>query len=139
MNKVELQEMVGGALQEKFSRAFENVVENLQNPNTSFKNKRQINICMKFTQNENRDDVFVEISVAEKLAPQAPMSTSFAIGTDLRTGETYAQEYGKQIRGQMNLDDYQAEQVVDGKVIDTDTGEIIKEDNTVVDFRKAAN
>ncbi len=139
MNKVELQEMVGGALQEKFSRAFENVVENLQNPNTSFKNKRQINICKKFTQNENRDDVFVEISVAEKLAPQAPMSTSFAIGTDLRTGETYAQEYGKQIRGQMNLDDYQAEQVVDGKVIDTDTGEIIKEDNTVVDFRKAAN
>lgn len=39
----------------------------------------------------------------------------------------------------MNLDDYQTEQVVDGKVIDTDTGEIIKEDNTVVDFRKAAN
>ena len=67
------------------------------------------------------------------------LKTAFAIGTDLRTGETYAQEYGKQIRGQMNLDDYQAEQVVDGKVIDTDTGEIIKEDNTVVDFRKAAN
>ncbi len=136
--KVKLQDMVGGALQEKFSRAFENVVENLQDPNTSFKNKRQITITMKFTQNEDRDDVSVEVSVAEKLAPQAPMSTSFAIGTDLRTGETYAQEYGKQIRGQMNLDDYQTEQVVDGKVVDTDTGEI-KEDNTVVDFRKAAN
>ncbi len=139
MNKVELQEIASGALQEKFSRAFENVVKNLQDPNTSFKNKRQITITMKFTQNENRDDISVEVAVAEKLAPQAPMKTAFAIGTDLRTGETYAQEYGKQIRGQMNLDDYQAEQVVDGKVIDTDTGEIIKEDNTVVDFRKAAN
>lgn len=139
MNKVELQELVGGALQEKFNKAFENVIENLQDPNTSFKNKRQITITMKFTQNEHRDDVSVDVSVAEKLAPQAPMFTSFAIGKDLRTGETYAQEYGKQIKGQMNLDDYQAEQVVDGQVVDTDTGEIIKEQNTVVDFRKAAN
>lgn len=39
MNKVELQELVGGALQEKFNKAFENVIENLQDPNTSFKNK----------------------------------------------------------------------------------------------------
>lgn len=99
MNKVELQDIASGALQEKFSRAFENVVENLQNPNTSFKNQRKITITMKFTQNESRDDVLVEVSVAETLAPQAPMRTSFAIGTDLRTGETYAQEYGKQISG----------------------------------------
>lgn len=35
MNKVELQELVGGALQEKFSKSFEKVVENLQDLNTS--------------------------------------------------------------------------------------------------------
>lgn len=42
MNKVELQELVGGALQEKFSKSFEKVVENLQDLNTSFKVKRKI-------------------------------------------------------------------------------------------------
>ena len=85
-----------------------------------------------------RDDVHVEVAVVEKLAPQAPMTTSFAIGKDLNTGEMYAEEYGKQIKGQMKLDDYSHEQVVDGKTIDTDTGEIVKEPETVVDFRKAA-
>lgn len=44
MNKVELQNLVGGQLQEKFERAFESVIENLQDPNTSFKVKRGITI-----------------------------------------------------------------------------------------------
>lgn len=39
MNKVELQNLVGGQLQEKFEHAFERVIENLQDPNTSFKVK----------------------------------------------------------------------------------------------------
>ena len=37
MNKVELQSIVGGQLQEKFKHAFEKVIENLQDPNTSYK------------------------------------------------------------------------------------------------------
>lgn len=39
MNKIELANLVGGALQEKFSKAFERVIENLQDQNTSFKVK----------------------------------------------------------------------------------------------------
>lgn len=54
MNKVGLQDIVGGQLQEKFNRAFEKVVENLQDPNTSFKVKRGIDIKLGFTQNEDR-------------------------------------------------------------------------------------
>lgn len=69
MNNVKLQELVGGALQEKFQRALENVLENLQNPNTPYKNKRGITIKMTFEQNESRDDVKVGIDVQEKLAP----------------------------------------------------------------------
>ena len=37
MKNVELQKLVGGALQEKFAKSFEKVIENLQDPNTSFK------------------------------------------------------------------------------------------------------
>lgn len=135
MNKVELQDLVGGALQEKFSKSFEKVVQNLQDQNTSFKVKRKITIELSFDQNEARDDVSVSVDVKEKLAPQAGMKTSFYIGKDLRTGEIYAEEYGKQIKGQMRLEDMQSEQ----KVVDTETGEVLtKETSTVVDFRKAA-
>lgn len=144
MEKVSLQELIGGALQEKFEKSFEKVVENLQNPETSFKAARDITIKMKFVQNETRDDVKCSITVAEKLAPQQSMMTSFAIGKDLKTGELYAEEYGKQIKGQMSISDYQKEavQVVEGDLVDTATGEVLEEQvetrytNNVVDLRK---
>lgn len=80
--------------------------------------------------------------MSEKLAPQTPMETSFAIGKDLKSGELYAEEYGKQIKGQMSFDDIQEEQqqMVDGKTVDIETGEIIKENEQigkVVDLRQA--
>ena len=145
MNKVELQSIVGGALQEKFEKAFEKVVENMQDVNTSFRIKRGINIKLSFSQNEMRDEVFCDIDVVEKLAPQAAMRTQFAVGKDLRTGELYAEEFGKQIKGQMSINDYvdpepqkteQKVEEVNGKTVDTETGEIVTD--TVVDFRKAA-
>lgn len=146
MNAIGLQELVGGALQEKFNKAFEKVVENLQDINTPYKNKREINIKLKFTQNELRDDVSVEVDVTEKLAPQSGMKTGFAIGKDLATGELFAEEYGKQIKGQMTVAEYEKLQqeampesgnVIVGNVVDPETGEILEQD-TVVDFRKAA-
>lgn len=139
MNKINLQNLVGGQLQEKFERAFEKVIENLQDPNTSYKVKRGIDIKLNFTQNEDRDDVSVSVLVSEKLAPQQDMSTKFYIGTDLSTGEVFAEEYGRQVRGQMNLNDYQNEQVVDGKTVNTETCEIVAEPGKVIDLRKAAN
>lgn len=58
MAKVNLEELVGGGLQEVFAKAMEEVVENMQNPNTPYKNKREIAIKLKFEQNEDRDDSF---------------------------------------------------------------------------------
>lgn len=144
MNKVELKDLVGGALQEKFAKSFEKVIDNLQDMNTSFKAKRKITIQLDFTQNENRDDVAVNVNVVEKLAPQAPMETKFYIGKDLNTGDVYAEEYGKQIKGQMSFNDFaspiQSVQKIDGEVVNTETGEILSKepDNTVVDFRNVA-
>lgn len=131
MNKVELGNMVGGALQEQFQKSFEKVAENLQNPNTPYKNAREITIKLKFTQNEARDDVKCAVHVAEKLAPQSPLQTAFAIATDLSSDEIVMEEYGKQIKGQMSMDLKQ----MDGKTVDTETGEIVSDD-TVVDFRR---
>lgn len=140
MNKVELKEIIGGGLQEQFEKAFERIVENLQNPNTPFKNSREITIKLKFTQNEKRDDVKCAVQVSEKLAPQAPMETAFSIGKNLKTGELYAEEYGKQVKGQMSTDDIETPKVIiDGKTVDTETGEVLKEQpkGVVLNFRTA--
>ena len=132
---MELKNIVGGAVQEQFSKAFEKVLENLQNPNTPFKNSREINIKLKFTQNESRYDVHCSVVVSEKLAPQAPLDTAFVIGKDLKTGEVYAQEYGKHVpNGQMTIEESVS---ID---VDTETGEILEDaPDNVIDLRKVSN
>ena len=112
--KVSLNEIAGGALQEQFDKAFERVIENLADPNTSFKEARKITITLKFTQTEQRDDVNVSLNVAEKLAAQAQTKTSFAVGKDLKTGKVYAEEYG---RNQMSFKELD---------VNKQTGEIVE-------------
>lgn len=140
MNKVELGDLIGGALQEKFSKAFERVVENLQDQNTPYKAKRGITIKLVFNQNETRDDVQVDIDVAEKLAPQSGMRTSFSIGKDLKTGEVYAEEYGKQVRGQFKIPEVQPATEFGSIPVDPETGEC-QEGHTekVIDLRVMSN
>lgn len=74
--------------------------------------------------------------VSEKLASQSPISTSFAIGKDLNTGEVYAEEYGKQIKGQQSFDN------INTIKVDADTGEVIEEPvkpGNIIDLRKTAD
>lgn len=134
MEIVKLQEIANGALQENAQKAIEEVVKNMQDPNTPWKNKREVQIKLKFTQNEDRDDCVCNIFVEKKLAPVKPLETKFALAKDLTTGEVFANEYGRGLKGQMKLDDYSPTQVLDGQVIDTDTGEVLED--TVVDFKK---
>lgn len=136
MNTIDLKNLVGGALQEKFNMSFEKVAKNLLDPNTPFKNKRNIIIKLTFTQNEQRDNVKVDIDVTEKLSPSAPLETQFSIEQDLKDGQVYAREYGKDIPGQMTFKDYDNQEEIDGKTVDTETGEII-DDKKVLDFRQA--
>lgn len=114
------------------------VLANMLDPNTPWKNKRKIAVEITFEQNEDRDDSSVNVSVVTKLAPVKPIGTRMAIGKNLKTGEVFAEEYGSQCRGQMTMDDYQKQQEteVDGKTVDTETGEIM-DDSRVVDFRAA--
>ncbi len=137
MSKVNLETFAGGALQEKFDDAMEKVLVNMTDPNTPWKIKRKIVVEVSFEQNEDRDDSTVNVSVVPKLAPVKPVSTRMAIGKDLATGEVFAEEYSSQCRGQMTLDDYQSQQgqVVDGKIVDPETGEI-KEGSRVIDLRE---
>lgn len=136
MAKVSLEQIMGGGLQEQFGKSFDRVIENLADPNTGFKEARKITIELKFTQNENRDDVSCAVSVKEKLAAQAPMQTAFVVGKNLKTGEMYAEEYGRhnRLNGQMSVDEM---------AVDPDTGEVLEEQpttsNNVIDLRRVAS
>ena len=136
MSKVSLEQIMGGGLQEQFTKAFDRVVDNLADPNTSFKEARKITIELKFTQNELRDDVSCAVSVKSKLADQAPMQTAFMIGKDLKSGKMYAEEYGRHnhLKGQTTIEEMN---------IDPDTGEVLEgqptASNKVVDLRIAAS
>ena len=140
MNKVELSNVVGGALQEKFNKSFERVIDNLQDQNTSFKVKRSITIKLTFEQNEERDDVSVSVDVQEKLAPQTGMKTSFAIGKNLKTGELYAEEYGKQVKGQTVMNAVREPEPLTDIPVDQETGEVLetKAPAQVIELRRAA-
>lgn len=124
-----LKNMVGGALQQKFQNSFERVMENMQDENTPYKDKRQITITMTFVQNEQRDDVVCDIAVKEKLAMQGGLKTHFSVGKDLRTGKVAAEEYGNQLKGQMSMSDDESVAAVD-----LETGEVLED---VIDIRKA--
>ena len=130
-----LHDLAGGALQEKVNQAFEQVMKNMQDPNTPWKNKRKINLTLSFEQNEDRTDCTCDISVDTKLASVKPVSTKFSTQKDLTTGKIYAEEYGPGIRGQMSFEDIEENETeIDGQIVDTETGEI-KEDKSVIDFR----
>lgn len=105
----DLSKFAGGAVQQDFDRAIAEVFANMQDPNTPYKPKRSVTIKVGFEQNEQRDDMNVEIVVDKKLVSKSSISTKMAIAKDLKSGKIVAEEYGKQIKGQMSLDDYQQE------------------------------
>lgn len=120
MKTFDLQEVAGGALQEKTSRELQKVLNNMMDPNTPWKNKRQITIKMTLEQNEDRDDCKVDIQVETKLAPVKSIETRFSLGRNLDNGEVEIAEYGPGIKGQMSMDEYLNEDETknEGKVID---------------------
>lgn len=105
MLHVDLSQLAGGTLQEKFDREITRVIDNMQDPNTPFGEKRKITINISFVQNEMRDDAKIEISLNSKLAGVISAKTNFAMGKDLKSGEVVVNEYGKQIPGQMSFSD----------------------------------
>ncbi len=106
----DLSKFAGGAVQQDFDRAIAEVFANMQDPNTPYKPKRSVTIKVGFEQNEQRDDMNVEIVVDKKLVSKSSINTKMAIAKDLKSGKIVAEEYGKQIKGQMSLDDYQQEE-----------------------------
>lgn len=117
MLNVDLSKLAGGELQEKFNREITKVIENMQDPNTSYSEARSVTIKLTLKQTELRDDAKVAISVTSKLAGVISSSTNFAMGKNLENGEVAINEYGKQIPGQMSFEDVEQLQTDSSTVI----------------------
>lgn len=104
---IDLENLAGGEVAEKFEEAMKKVIANMLDPNTPYKNKRKLTMELTFEQNEDRDDVQIQAVVKTTLSPVKAATTRMSIGKDFRTGEICAEEYGSGIRGQARIADYE--------------------------------
>lgn len=134
MNHINIEEFAGGALSVQVNKAIEEVTENIQDPNTDAQKARRATITIEFRPSEARDYAQTKISMKTALAPAAPINTGLVMGKNLETGECEVYEYGNTIPGQMLM--RVRDQSGELNVVDTSTGEIVKNDN-VIDLRSA--
>ena len=140
-----IENLCGGAVQERINRALRKVSDNILDVNTEAKKKRSISLTLTFIPNEDdREDVSVEANVTMKLAPEEGVKTQFYINKDLTNEVITITEHVKgMIKGQLSFDDlgFVMEDISEPEDpgCDPETGEIIEEQEekpVIVDFRK---
>lgn len=98
-----LDELMDGALTERFNYEMDRVLQNVFDPNTSAKQKRQIQIVIDITANERRDAAEFKIDVKSKLAPPVPVSQTVFLAMDDQ-GNVTATEITNQVPGQVSME-----------------------------------
>lgn len=148
MQHINLETFANGAFTAQVNRAIEEVTKNIQDPNTDAGTARKITVTIAFKPNQERNFIATGVQTKTTFAPALGAVTALSMGRDLRTGEVEAVEIGNQIPGQMSVQDIpgavpEAETtVVDGKVIDKNTGEVVADSvpehtGKVIDLRTA--
>lgn len=144
MKHINIEQFSNGELTQQINREMEAVARNIADPNTEAKTTRKITVTITLKPNEQRDFITTSITTKSTLAPTLGAVTALAVGKNLKTGEIEVGEIGNQIPGQMSMADVEPQQPagpvqeIDGKAVDTDTGEIIGQASggNVVDLRK---
>lgn len=96
MSLYELGTFAGGALQEKFLQAMDQVTSNIADPNTSPKVKRKVIMTITLAPTEERDIVPVTVDVKTTLAPAAAVGTAIIMDVD-RDGKAVSAEVSKPV------------------------------------------
>lgn len=139
--KLTLETLCGGAVQEKVDRALHAIAENILDPNTDAKKKRSITLKIIFAPNgDDREDVTVSAEVTKSLAPETGVKTQLFMTKDIDDGSLTIQEHARgEIKGQLNFSDIMDEMGQDdGSEFDPETGEIITQEASggVIDFQR---
>ena len=98
-----LDQLMDGAMTERFNYELNRVLNNVFDPNTDAKAKRQIQIVIDIVPNERRDEAKFKLDVKSKLAQPMAITQTVFIAQDDR-GNVTATEYTNQVTGQINMD-----------------------------------
>ena len=98
-----LDDLMDGALTERFNYELDRVLQNVFDPNTAGKTKRQIQIVVDITANERRDAAEFKVDVKSKLAPPVPITQTVFLAMD-DTGNVTATEITNQVPGQIDIE-----------------------------------
>lgn len=98
-----LDELMDGALTERFNYEMERVLHNVFDPNTNPKAKRQIQIVIDIVPNERRDAAEFKVDVKSKVAPPMAVAQTVMLYQD-DDGNVTATEITGQVPGQMDMD-----------------------------------
>lgn len=133
-DRITLENMCGGSVQEKFNRALKRVTENILDPNMDPEKKRTITIKFTFVPNEkDPEQVAMGADVTVSLPPEAGVGTMMFMSKDLETGKSTVIETRKgELKGQLDFSDVGF--MDEEEEVDEETGEIT---GNVIDMRRA--
>ena len=89
---VSLEKLNQGAAVERFNLALQDVLDNIQDPNTDPKKARSVTMKVTFKPDSDRGIANLQCDVVSKLAPIAPFDVRVFLGRD-KDGNGYATEY----------------------------------------------
>ena len=128
MRHFNLETFAGGELSRQINRDIEAVMRNVVDPNTDVKAKRKITVTIEFKPNEQRNFITTNVNSKPTLAPALGAVTALGVQQDLTSGAIDVAEIGSKMP--------EAAVKVEGKTVDTETGEIMEKGSRVVDLRK---
>ena len=128
MRHFNLETFAGGELSRQINRDIEAVMRNVVDPNTDVKAKRKITVTIEFKPNEQRNFITTNVNSKPTLAPALGAVTALGVQQDLTSGAIDVAEIGRKMP--------EATVKVEGKTVDTETGEIMEKGSKVVDLRK---
>lgn len=98
-----LDDLMNGAMTERFNRELSSVMRNIQDPNTDPKAKRKITITLEFAPNERRDMANLKMDITSKLAASMAITQAVFLHVD-DEGNASATEVINQLPGQQAMD-----------------------------------
>lgn len=103
-NIINLNTFANGSLAEQMNNELQNIIDNIDDPNTNPTTARKLTVEIVIKPNQRRNGANVQINTKSKLAPIIPTETTIIIDRDIKSGRVMAAEIGKQVAGQIEMD-----------------------------------
>jgi hypothetical protein len=94
--KVDLTTICGGAVPEVWAHAFQEIIENINDPNTDPKKARRITMVFDFIPDTNRNNIAIKFGVAAKPVPVSHVESNMYLAREGATLNAYTTDIRQQ-------------------------------------------